>query len=82
MAKQIFRQLLGRCVAPLLHCAFSQSVFQHSGGSKPAAVAALGADHLTISVADLNRLSEWYQNVSVSSPGQQTTPILTFGSGD
>jgi catechol-2,3-dioxygenase len=59
------KMLADGIVAAILVCSFvlPQRVVAQEGNSQLAAVAGLAADHVSISVEDLDRLSEWYEDV-------------------
>lgn len=66
MAKNGSKMLACGIVAAILVCSSVLSrpvVAQEEGNSPLAAVAGLAADHVSISVEDLDRLSEWYEGV-------------------
>ena len=65
MAENPLRMLAGRVVPAILFCCLAQnpSAVAQAGPSQPVAVAGLAVDHITISVDNLDRESEWYQSV-------------------
>lgn len=65
MAKDDLNMPVCGLVVAILVCwvALGQPGAAQAGSAQPAAVAGLAADHVSISVENLERLSEWYQSV-------------------
>ena len=65
MAKNGSKMLACGIVAEVLVCSFVllQPVVAQEGNSQSTTVAGLAADHVSISVEDLDRMSEWYEGI-------------------